>query len=68
MIVEQLGVTVSGWITIAGCHNQEVESSEQEEKFPIGDITLFRGSQPGPIISGQTGRICSMRRRKSAEK
>ena len=43
MIVEQLGVTGSGGITTAGCQNEEVESQEQEEKLPIGDITLFRG-------------------------
>ena len=43
MIVEQLGVAGSGGITTAGCQNEEVESPEQEEKLPDGDITLFRG-------------------------
>ena len=43
MIVEQLGVSGSGGITTAGCQNEEVESPEQEEKLPDGDITLFRG-------------------------
>ena len=43
MIVEQLGVTGSGGITTAGCQNEEVESPEQEEKLPLGDVTLFRG-------------------------
>ena len=43
MIVEQLGVSGSGGITTAGCQNEEIESPEQEEKLPAGDVTLFRG-------------------------
>ena len=43
MIVKQLGVSGSGGLTTAGCQNEEVESSEQEEKVPLGDVTLFRG-------------------------
>ena len=42
MIVEQLGVSGPRGITTAGCQNEEVESPEQEEKLPLGDVTLFR--------------------------
>ena len=68
MIVEQLGVTGSGGITTAGCQNEEVESPEQEEKLPVGDITLLGESQPGLIFSGQIDQTCYMRRRKFAVK
>ena len=43
MIAEQLGVTGSGGITTAGCQNEEIETPEQEEDLPAGDVTLFRG-------------------------
>ena len=43
MIVELLGVSGSGGITTAGCQNEEIESPEQEEKLPVGDVIIFTG-------------------------
>ena len=43
MIVEQLGVSSSGGIITAGCQNEDIESPEQEQLLPNGDVTLFRG-------------------------
>ena len=41
MIIEQLGVSGPSGITTAGGQNEEMESLEQEEKLPAGDVTLF---------------------------
>ena len=43
MIIEQLGVSTSGGITTPGCQIEEIESPEQEQLLPDGDVTLFRG-------------------------
>ena len=43
IIVEQMGVSGSGGKTAACLRNEEIETTEQEEKLDPGDVTLFRG-------------------------
>ena len=44
IIVEQFGISGPGGITTAGGQHEEIESLEQEEKLPAGDVTFFRGA------------------------